>query len=181
MSVGLRMRRLALRPFARFVLCLLAGVGGWTGPAPAQTGITTGITTGIAMVRPDGAVGRTLSAAEIEALPAGRIRTATPWSEKSDFDGPPLTDVLKLAGLWPAGAGATVVLTAADDYTVRIPLADIERLKPILAHRQDGKPLSLRTRGPYWLIFPFDDTPAIQNDLWYYRAIWQIIRIAVTP
>lgn len=173
MSVGVRMRRLALWSFARFALCLLAGATVWPGPVAAQTVIT--------MMKPDGAVGRTLSAADIEALPPARIRTATPWSEKSDFDGPPLTEVLKLAGLWPAPAGATVVLSAADDYTVRIPLADIERLKPILAHRQDGKPLSLRTRGPYWLIFPFDDTPAIQNDLWYYRAIWQIIRIAVTP
>lgn len=177
MSAGVRMRRLALRPFALFALGLLAGAVVWAGPAPAQTGVTTGI----AVVTPGGAVDRTLSTAEIEALPAARIRTATPWSEKSDFDGPPLTDVLKLAGLLPAAAGAMVVLTAADDYTVRIPLADIERLKPILAHRQDGKPLSLRTRGPYWLIFPFDDTTAIQNDLWYYRAIWQIIRIAVAP
>ncbi|MCW2248170.1 hypothetical protein M2352_003804 [Azospirillum fermentarium] len=173
MPIGLRIWRLALRPFAWFALCLLA-VAAPSGPAPAQSA-------GIVVAQPGGAAARTLSSAEIEALPALRIRTATPWSEASDFDGPSLTEVLKLAGVLPAGSGGTVVLGAADDYTVRIALADIERLKPILAYRQNGQPLSLRTRGPYWLIFPFDDTPAIQNDLWYYRAIWQITRIALNP
>lgn len=178
MTIGLRLWRLGSHLPAAF---LLAGLLLWppSAPAAAQT------PAGIRVMDAGGAEVRTLSADAIAALPTAHIHTATPWSERADYEGPLLTDVIRLAagGGTPPGAmpSGTVLLGAADDYTVRIPLADVERLRPILAYRQDGRPLSLRTRGPYWLIFPFDDTPAIQNDLWYYRAIWQITRLSLLP
>jgi hypothetical protein len=118
-----------------------------------------------------------VSDAQIRALPQQSFTTATPWTTVARYTGPTFTDVLRSAGL----SGGTVILTAADDYKVEIDMADIVKHQPILAWQQDGQPLPLRDRGPYWLMFRFDDTPQLRNDTWYYRAIWQVVAISVRP
>lgn len=174
MTIGLRLRCLGIRFPAAFLLAGLL-LSPPSAPVAAQT------PAGIQVTDAGGVAVGNLSADAIAALPTARIRTATPWSERADYEGPLLADVIRLAAGGGGALPGSVRLGAADDYTVRIPLADVERFRPILADRQDGRPLSLRTRGPYWLIFPFDDTPAIQNDIWYYRAIWQITRLSLLP
>lgn len=164
-EMTMRARRIA----AMLLFAILAAAGPLTGAALGQT---------VEIQDGAGARLRTISPAELDALPAATVRTSTPWSESALYEGPRLTDILRLIG---RTGFSSVRLTAADDYAVQIPLTDIERLNPILARKQDGKPLALRTRGPYWLMFAFDDTPEIRNDTWYYRAVWQITRISLLP
>lgn len=156
------------------VVALAAGifyVGGGATASGAQAQVIEVSTT-------EGRRLRALSAADLDGLPTATIRTATPWSESALYEGPRLIDVLKLIGREGA---ATVRLIAADDYSAQLTMTEIERYNPILARKQDGKPLGLRTRGPYWLMFPFDDVGEIRNDAWYYRAVWQITRITLSP
>lgn len=114
---------------------------------------------------------------QLAGLPAAEVVTATPWTGKASFSGPYLTDVLALA----KAEGGKVSLFARDDYKVELSLADIRRYRPIIATSMDGKPIPPRERGPFWLMFPFDDHPELQNDAWFFRAIWQIDRIRVEP
>src|SRR3954468_5677661 len=114
---------------------------------------------------------------QLASLPAHEITTATPWTGSARFSGPRFTDVLAQLG----AHGSKVSLIAIDDYKVDLSMADIERYQPILALSMDGERLPPRGRGPFWLMFPFDDHPELQNDAWYFRAIWQIDRIRIEP
>jgi hypothetical protein len=114
---------------------------------------------------------------QLASLPAHEITTATPWTGSARFSGPRFTDVLAQLG----ARGSKVSLIAIDDYKVDLSMADIERYQPILALSMNGERLPPRGRGPLWLMFPFDNHPELQNDAWYFRAIWQIDRIRVEP
>ena len=114
---------------------------------------------------------------QLGSLPAREITTATPWTGRASFSGPLFTDVLAQLN----AKGSTVSLVAIDDYKVDLSMADIERYQPILALTMNGERLLPRGRGPFWLMFPFDDHPELQNDAWYFRAIWQIDRIRIEP
>jgi hypothetical protein len=39
--------------------------------------------------------------------------------------------------------------------------------------------MSLREKGPLWIIYPFDSSPEYQTELTYSRSIWQLNRIEV--
>jgi hypothetical protein len=39
--------------------------------------------------------------------------------------------------------------------------------------------MSLREKGPLWIIYPFDSSPEYQTELIYSRSIWQLNRIEV--
>jgi hypothetical protein len=43
----------------------------------------------------------------------------------------------------------------------------------------DDRPMSVREKGPLWVIYPFDDVPEYQNETIYSRSIWQLDRIEV--
>ena len=48
-----------------------------------------------------------------------------------------------------------------------------------LAIEADGKPLSVRDKGPIWLLYPFDSDAQYQTEVIYARSIWQIERMEV--
>lgn len=50
---------------------------------------------------------------------------------------------------------------------MKIPIADFEKLNVILAYRRDGKAMPVRDKGPLWIMYPFDDNPAIKTDLYF--------------
>jgi hypothetical protein len=43
----------------------------------------------------------------------------------------------------------------------------------------DDRPMSVRDKGPLWVVYPFDDVPAYQSETIYSRSIWQLDRIEV--
>ncbi len=112
----------------------------------------------------------------LDALPVQTVRTRTPWHrDVVVFTGPLLADVLAQAG----ASGQFALMTALNDYQVRMPLAEVLPVRPILARRADGAVLGVRDKGPLFLIFPFDDRQDLRNDLYYSRSIWQLKEIDV--
>jgi hypothetical protein len=132
---------------------------------------------GIAVTGAGVAVPVTLDAARLASLPAVEITTATPWTGQARFAGPLLTEVLRTLD----ARASKVSLIALDDYKVDLSIADILKYQPIIAIRMNDKPIPPRERGPFWLMFPFDNHAELRNDAWYFRAIWQIDRIKVEP
>jgi hypothetical protein len=115
-------------------------------------------------------------AATLDAMPQRTLKTRTPWyPHAAEFSGPLLQDVLKRAG----AKGSVLRITALNDYGVNVPFSDAADHGAILARRLDGKVLSIREKGPLFLIYPFDDKPELKRDEVYSRAIWQINRIVV--
>ncbi len=109
--------------------------------------------------------------AMLQALPATTFTTGTIWTTgKSSFTGVLLKDLLELVG----AEGSTITATALNDYAVQIPVSDAVVAGPIVAYLFDGKTMSVREKGPLWVIYPFDDNPDYQSESTYSRSIWQL-------
>jgi hypothetical protein len=123
----------------------------------------------------DGRVGFDLAA--LQRLAQRRIVTRTPWyKETNEFEGPLLRDVLRAAGASAEGSG-TLRCTALNDYRVEIPLDDVRRWDVVVAHRLNGKPMSVREKGPLFVIYPFDEAPQLRTTTYFSRCIWQLKQI----
>ncbi len=115
-------------------------------------------------------------AAMLNSLPQTSFITKTPWyKDPVKFDGPRLKDVLEALKV----NGEKLTATALNDYKVAIPLADAVKYGAMLALRMDGKVLSVRDKGPVWLIYPFDAHPELNNTTYFSRAIWQLSSITI--
>jgi DMSO/TMAO reductase YedYZ molybdopterin-dependent catalytic subunit len=124
-----------------------------------------------ATIRLDGLVTtpRTLTAAELAALPHREQTTTDKEGKKHVYRGVALRDVLHLAGA-PEGKGIhgpvlaeAVLATAADGYQAVFALPEIDAdFAPqtiLLADQRDGQPLPAHD-GPYQLIVPLEKKPA---------------------
>jgi hypothetical protein len=120
--------------------------------------------------------GFAFDAALIDQLPVRDITTASPWFKNAvTFSGPLLSDVLALVG----ATGTQLQVTALNDYKAQLPADDGVKYGAILARKIDGKTMSVRDKGPLFLIYPFDSRPELRNDIYYGRSIWQIRTIDV--
>jgi hypothetical protein len=117
--------------------------------------------------------------AALQKMPQRTLRAATPWfNSTSEFAGPLLRDVLAAAGA-PANGIETLRCTALNDYRVQIPIDDVRRYDVVLAHQFNGKPMSVREKGPLFVIYPFDEQPELRTTTYYNRCIWQLKAIDI--
>lgn len=119
-----------------------------------------------------------LDMAALEALPHETITTTTPWTNgKTEFEGVKLSDLMS----WVGAHGVTLSAIALNDYQVSLPIMDENGLDPIVAYKVDGKHISVREKGPLWVIYPFDQQSVAQSETYYSRSIWQLVKIVVEP
>lgn len=118
-----------------------------------------------------------LDLAGLEAMGTVTLQTSTIWTDGTiTFRGVPLKTFLDRLG----AKGSTLHITALNDYSVDVPVSDaVAEGGPILAFEANGKPLSVRDKGPIWLIYPYDSEAAFRTEVIYSRSIWQIARIEV--
>lgn len=114
--------------------------------------------------------------AMLDALPQHETATETPWYEGSvTFTGPLIRDILAAASV----DGPLLRAVALNDYAADIPMTDVMTYPVILATRIDGAPLSVRDKGPLFVIYPFDRHPELVNELIFSRSVWQVKGIDV--
>lgn len=112
----------------------------------------------------------------LTALPQRTITTRTPWTNGPvTFKGPLLRELIERLG----GRGDTILATALNDYRIAIPMEDARRFAVIVAMERDGRAMSIRQRGPLWIIYPWDDHPELRKDTYYARSIWQLHRLHI--
>jgi hypothetical protein len=129
----------------------------------------------LTVVGPSG-VSMDFALSEFDALPQHEVTTSTIWTEGTlQMSGPSLSDVLDVAGV----TGTTLILTALNDYSVDMPVADLEKDVPIIATRMNGEPMTVRGKGPFWIIYPYDSDIKYQTETVYARSIWQLSRVMV--
>ena len=108
----------------------------------------------------------------LERLPQRRIVTETPWYQGvRGFTGPLLRDVLAAAG---APSAERARLVALNDYRVEMPLDDVRRYDVIVARLLDDKPMSVREKGPLFVMYPFDTQPQLRTSQNFGRCVWQL-------
>lgn len=112
----------------------------------------------------------------LQAMPSVDIHTTTIWTAGTqNFTGVPLADLLQTVGV----DHGTLRAYAINDYGIEIPVSDAVEGGPILAYLNNGKPMSVREKGPLWIIYPYDTNPVYQSETIYSRSIWQLNRIEV--
>ncbi|MFN4235935.1 MAG: molybdopterin-dependent oxidoreductase [Vogesella sp.] len=115
-------------------------------------------------------------AAMLDKLPQHKLTVETPWyKEAQTFEGPLFRDVMKQVGM----KGKKLYVVALNDYAAEIPLSDIEKYDVVLARKINGKVLSVRDKGPLFIIYPFDKKPELRTKEIYSRCVWQVNRIRV--
>ena len=109
--------------------------------------------------------------AMIEKLPQHSFTTRTPWYDKPvKFTGPLLSDVLAAV----KASGTTVSAVAINDYKINIPIEDIGKHGVLMARLIDDKPIPVRSKGPLFVVYPFDNAAMLRSSLYYERSIWQL-------
>lgn len=122
------------------------------------------------------ASGAEFDMAMLEKLPGRTATLETPWTQgKVTFSGPFMAELMKAVG----AHGKTLRVSALNDYTVEVPLLDATDLKTILATRMNDEPMSVRDKGPLFIIYPFDLDPSLYNEKYFSRSVWQIKSIEV--
>lgn len=121
--------------------------------------------------------GAAFDMAMLAQLPQVHLRTSTPWYDRArQFTGPLLRDVLAAAG----AHGTALRAHSLNDYQVSIPMDDVQQHGVVLARLIDGAALAVRDKGPLFIIYPFDQNPALRSTLYYTRCAWQLKAIHVT-
>jgi hypothetical protein len=117
-----------------------------------------------------------LSLEALDALDQTTFTTSTIWTDgETRFSGVPLKALLAHLG----AQGSTVEMVALNDYAVTMPVAELEDDAPIIATRMNGETMSVRDKGPYWVVFPYDSDPKYKTEVNYSRSIWQLNRVRV--
>src|SRR5690606_39731214 len=92
--------------------------------------------------------------AMLAAMPRSAIETTTPWTEGVQrFDGVLLSDLVARLG----ATGTRITARALNDYSYPFDLADAISRGALIADLTNGKQMSVRERGPLWIVFPLDD------------------------
>lgn len=116
---------------------------------------------------------------DIESLAAigtKEVTTATPWTDGSvTFTGVPFSALMRSVG----AEGHRVRITALNDYSAETDIAVLTEAGAILAFAADGVRLSVRDKGPLWVIFPFDADADLRTDAYWGVSVWQVATITV--
>jgi hypothetical protein len=113
--------------------------------------------------------------AMLEALERKNLTATFVISGKTHrFEGVSLHAVLDRVG----GKGTIIRASAWNDYEVDIPWDDL-KYDPLIAMAVDGQVLTLRDKGPLWIVYPRDDYSALRNDIHDSRWVWQLNRLQI--
>jgi hypothetical protein len=149
-----------MRP-ASALIAVVCGLAAW------GVGVSGACAQSVTLRGPEGQV-RSVSAAELAAMPHQSATLASEHGAPKHYDGVPLTDLLQSVGA-PAGKGLHgpaladfVVVSAKDGYRVVLGLAEtdpgVRTEKILLADRAEGAPLP-PTEGPFRLVIEGDLRP----------------------
>lgn len=113
-----------------------------------------------------------LTEAELEGMPQATVRTHTEFTDGVvEFVGPLARDVIARVG---TDGAANVHAVAVNDYSVDIPLEDFFEYDVILAMSADGRRLTMRDKGPLWIMYPIDEHDELDDAIYNQRLIWQL-------
>ncbi len=179
-----------MRLFTALLIALLCWLGQGYGPVKAQSASTP-------LAQPSGPVILTVSGAitrgnasdaqggklahfdraMLEALGQAGFETSTPWHKGVvRFDGVPGKALMQAVGAKPDGMAQAVAL---NDYASAVPVADFLNHGLLLALKLNGSYMTVRDKGPLFIVYPFDGDAALRHESYYTRSVWQLRRLEI--
>ncbi|WP_417426326.1 molybdopterin-dependent oxidoreductase [Hoeflea sp.] len=114
--------------------------------------------------------------AELEALGMSAITTSSPWeTDPVTFEGVPIAALLLSVG----ATGETAAILALNKYRTEVPITDFTDHGVILASRKNGEPMPISDKGPLFVVYPFDDKPELNTEIYHSRSAWQVRSIII--
>lgn len=169
-------------PISRRAACILLGVVLLAGRAsaldlPPLSGPVILTVTGVTSAAfPDGTA--KFDIARLRVIGETKFTTTTIWTEGSHtFAGVSLKALVDVLG----ASSGSLKCEALNDYVIEIPVSDAVADGPIVAYAMDGEPMSVRDKGPLWVVYPYESDPVYQSETVYSRSIWQLDRIEILP
>ncbi|MCP5088798.1 MAG: molybdopterin-dependent oxidoreductase [Rhodobacteraceae bacterium] len=117
------------------------------------------------------------SLADMQAMRQHTIVTANEFVDgKQEFQGPLARDILVNLNAQDAKVAR---LTAANDYSVEVPVEEFFHYDAVLALQMGGQQLSRRDKGPIWVIYPMSEHKELQDPVYNNRLIWQLVEMEI--
>ena len=112
--------------------------------------------------------------ADLQEIGQETFVTHTLWTEGMQvFTGVPLNEFLEFLEV----EQGQMVATAINDYSVTFPIEDALAEGPMIAYHLNGSVMSVRDKGPLWIVYPYDSGEHFQTEVTHARSIWQLNRI----
>jgi hypothetical protein len=112
----------------------------------------------------------------LAALGVEDLATRTPWTEGvSRFGGVPLARALRAAGV----ARGSVRAIALNDYAVEFPADEAVAMDAFLARTMNDRTLTVRDKGPFWMIFPWSTRPELETASVQAMSVWQLRELEI--
>lgn len=116
--------------------------------------------------------------AGLEKIGLIRFTTPTAWTDAPvTFEGVLVSRLLELLAV-PADA-KEAEMTALNNYQVTIPLTDLRQWPVMIALKRDGNYMSVRDKGPLWVVYPRHAFPELQQTQYNAKWIWQLKEMAI--
>jgi len=113
---------------------------------------------------------------DLEGIAQTGFVSSSPWTDGiHHYEGVPLLALVKTLH----EDARLVHVSARDDYKVTFSIDALTESWPILALKMDGQYISPRSKGPYWVIYPFDNHPELRREDIYARSIWQVEHLKI--
>jgi len=112
----------------------------------------------------------------LQAMGMHTLNTTNPFIQGTHtFEGILFSDLLDAVG----ATGTTVAARALDGFVADIPIADLRNYPVIIAMNMDGKVMSVRSKGPLWVIYPVDQYDELKAETYSSRSIWQLTSLTI--
>lgn len=114
--------------------------------------------------------------AALKALGSEDFTTTTIWTKgENRFTGVFLSTLLSAIKV----ETGTLKATATNDYSITLPVDEALEDSAMIAYAINGNPMSIRDKGPLWIVYPYDSEIKYQSEVYYTRSIWQLERIEI--
>lgn len=114
--------------------------------------------------------------AELEALGISSITTHSPWDDVAvTYEGVSMAVLMQAVG----ATGDTAAILALNKYRTEVPVTDFIDHGVILASRKNGERMPISDKGPLFVIYPFDEKPELNTEIYHSRSAWQVRRIVI--
>lgn len=111
-----------------------------------------------------------------EKIGLSSFETTTPWFDGvTRFEGVLGRDLLEAVG----ATGKEVFAYALDEYNVPIPIEDFLDKGLLIVSKINEERMSVRDKGPLWIIYPFDSDPSINTAVYHARSVWQLVALEI--
>lgn len=164
----------------RHVLAALAMLGLSAMPGLADT---LPAPTGAVLLTVDGAIANTnndgtaqFDRMMLDAFTQHELSTKNPFETGiQTYNGPLLRDLLAAVAV----SGNVLIAEALDGYSIEIPIGDADDYDVLLATKRNGKVMTVRDKGPIWVVYPVDRHDELTDEVYSGRSIWQLTKLTV--